>query len=42
MIPNGRWRRIAGVGPSTSRLHQLAIGYASENTTSKYPDFLIH
>ncbi|MDE0683636.1 MAG: hypothetical protein OXI63_12020 [Candidatus Poribacteria bacterium] len=39
MIANGRWRRITEVVPATSRLRHLAIGYASEKTTSKYPDF---
>jgi len=38
MIANGRWRRITEVVPTTSRLRPLAIGYASEKTTSKYPD----
>ena len=39
MIPNGRWRRIARVDPSTPVSTQLAIGYTSENTTSKYHNF---
>ena len=39
MVANGRWRRITEVVPTTSRLRHLAIGYASEKTTSKYPDF---
>ncbi len=39
MIANGRWRRITEVVPATSRLRHLAIGYASEKTTSKHPNF---
>lgn len=39
MIANGRWRRITEVVPATSRLRPLAIGYASEKTTSKHPNF---
>ena len=42
MIANGRWRRIVEVVPATSRLRHLAIGYASEKTTSKYPDSLLY
>ena len=38
MVANGRWRRITEVVLATSRLRPLAIGYASEKTTSKYPD----
>ena len=41
MITNGRWRRIAEVVPLPSVSAQLAIGYASENTTSTHSNFLI-
>ena len=39
IITSGHWRRIAGVVPLPPVSTQLAIGYASENTTSKYHRF---